>query len=162
MVSLLSLWLLLNTAYATSPCFLPSKQWFSENVIQKSDLVVYAEITDYSGKISNYFNKQWTDISVLKVLHGEVNDDENLTIRNWQAYYHPLYSHEIGDQAVFWLRETESGYILTDMSWKRCIPSIWALKYGESTYGKVINKLELNNFISLKGIEDLIAEATGE
>lgn len=145
---------LIRISYATEPCVRPDKQWFFDNVIKKSELIVYAKIKDYSGNISNVFKSKWTTIKILQVLHGELNDQKEITIQDWRSYDQPLYVNEKDSYAVFWLSKHNNKYFITDLDWRRCVPSIWHADDQKTAYNLVSNKR-----VSLEEIKNLIAEA---
>ena len=144
-----------NAAYATKPCITPDKQWFFDNVVKKSDLVVYAKVKDYSGNISNSIGLKWTNIDILQVLYGNLKNGREITLQDWQAYDQPLYAYEKGSYAVFWLKKSNAEYYITDLNWNYCVPSIWNAQDNETVYNLLSNKP-----MSLQEIENLIDEAS--
>ncbi len=139
-------------ANATSPCHSPTKEWFTENVIKKSDLVVYATINDYSNEKD--YQRGWTKIDVIEVLKGRFTDKQ-LTITNWQAVFEPLYDNQKGSYAIIWLKTQDYKYYITDLSWDACVPSIWGADINKSITSKIDNSQ-----ISFDDIKKLIDDGS--
>lgn len=145
-----------SSVYATEPCREPSAQWFQDNVIKKSDLAVYARIEDFSEikDVSEADKKGWTKVHVMRELLGRSAPSE-LTVQQWQAHLHPLYGYEKGDYIVLWLRRNNDAYVVTNIDWMACVPSVWAADAN----GKAAPWLEpFNNkgLLPLQEIEDTL------
>jgi hypothetical protein len=142
-----------ETSNATKPCSPPDKQWFVDNIVKKSELVVYAKIKDYSASISNVFGAKWTSIEVLQVLKGNFDSQKELTIQDWQSHDDPLYVWEKDSYVVLWLTKNDGKYYITDLSWNYCVPSVWDADDAETSYNMLSGAR-----VTLKGIKDMIAE----
>ncbi len=145
---------LATSANATSPCHSPTKEWFAEIIIKKSDLVVYGVINDYSNQ--NDPQGGWTKIDVIEVLKGKFTDKQ-LTITNWQAVFEPLYVNQKGSYAVLWLKTQDSKYYITDLSWAACVPSIWEASADKTT----INKADYSS-MPLDALKHMITESSSK
>jgi hypothetical protein len=143
-----------SNVLATSPCMSPTKEWFNTNVIQKSDLVVFGTIEDYSNQ--NDSAGGWTKINVLEVLKGNYSGKE-LTINNWQAVFDPLYINQKGSYAVIWLKNQNSKYYITDLDWNSCVPSVW-----DATDNKTASSKMDYSTMSLEEIKKMIAESSAK
>ncbi len=150
---LFSLFLIITTyncAFATKPCFPPTQEWFIDNVVKKSDLIVYGIIEDYSKQIN--YDRGWTKIDVIDVLKGTYTDKE-LTISNWQAVYEPLYANHKGSYVVLWAKNQNLKYTLTNIDWDTCVASVWEASINKTATSKIDNIPR-----SLNEIKKLIAE----
>lgn len=118
-VLLVALLLLLpQTAYATSPCMPQTPEEFSATKAA-SDIILHGIITDYSNGDSP---SGWTDIKTVKIYKGDA--PENFRIRGWTSYFMPLYNYEKGMELLLLLKKEDGDYVLTDISWKKCVPSV--------------------------------------
>ncbi len=147
--------LVVSDAYATKPCMPPDKQWFSDNVIKKSDLVIYAKVKDFSGFISNAFGSKWTEVEILQTLHGNQQNSNTLNIQDWQSFDLPFYSYKKGNYALFWLAEDNGKYRITDLNWDYCVPAVW-----DAYDNKTVDNLFTNERIILDEVKALIDVAS--
>ena len=116
---LLSLFVLLpSAAQATPPCMMQTPEEFSVTKAA-SDLIVHGIITDYGSEDNP---AGWTDIKTVKSYQGDA--PEKLRIHGWTSYFMPLYTYEKGMEVLLLLKKEDGRYVLTDLSWKKCIPSV--------------------------------------
>ena len=110
---------------ATSPCVPQTAEEFAETK-DASDLIVHVRITDYFAAWQKPDHpKSSTRADVLKVYKGDPAIDK-VIVMGWVSYYLPLYTYEKGSEAVLLLKKHEghNRWILTDMSWKSCVPAV--------------------------------------
>jgi hypothetical protein len=139
-------------AYATKPCVAPDQKWFKENVASKSDLVVYGKIAAISAvnvdEPQNWTKDNWTKFTIINKLFAKGEVPQTILIQDWQADLQPFYNYHQGDFLVLWLKKKGQHYILTDLSWDNCLPSIWEAN-GNGQFKPQISSyrkwLKLNN-----------------
>ena len=104
-----------------------AEQILIDNVINKTSLVVYAEIKNHSERSHKNPNESrddyWTDLEIIKSLHGVANTN-SLRLIAWQAYAYPTFVYKKGQRAIFFLSKENDKYQLTDTNWAYCVPSI--------------------------------------
>ena len=116
---LIALFLLLPTAaQATSACMAQTPEQFAATKAA-SDLIVHAIIEDYGTK---GIPGGWTDITVVKSYQGDA-PSEKLRIHGWSSYEMPLYNYEQGMELLLLLKKDGDKYVMTDLTWKQCVPS---------------------------------------
>ncbi|NDF12093.1 MAG: hypothetical protein EB060_04680 [Proteobacteria bacterium] len=133
---LLSLMIILpaTAAEATEPCRYYDEPAFIENVLKPADLVVYAEITDYSKRDEGPAELQWTGIKVLSPLFSKRGGKVDMHVAGWQAHQMPMYPYNVGDRVVLFLKAEHGHYVLAKDEWLTCTPSIWNANKEEKTY----------------------------
>lgn len=107
-----------SAAQATSPCRQQTAEEFAATKAA-SDLIVHGIITDYGSEDSP---AGWTDIKTVKSYKGEA--PEKLRISGWTSYFMPLYTYEKGMEVLLLLKKDGKNYVMTDLSWKNCVPSV--------------------------------------
>jgi hypothetical protein len=127
-----------GTALATGPCIPMSPENFSKEVLRRTDLAVFAKITDFSSEATNEEQK-WTSIEAISVVYPPGNSGiavpAPLRIEGWQANDLPLYAHEKGGHLVVFLTRKKNGsYEVTNLSWKDCVPATWNANESGKTY----------------------------
>ncbi|MBL1147929.1 MAG: hypothetical protein D8M28_09565 [Proteobacteria bacterium] len=116
---LIALFLLLPTAARATPaCMSQTPEQFAETKAA-SDLIVHGIITDYS---TDDIPGGWTDITVVKSYKGDA--PEKLRIHGWASYEMPLYNYEKGMEVLLLLKKDGDQYVMTDITWKKCVPSV--------------------------------------
>jgi hypothetical protein len=113
-------------ASATSPCMMQTPEEF-QVVKDQSDLIVHVKILDYKTSASQILRSpSWTKAQVLHVYKGDF-DKKEIHITGWASYEQPLYTQDVGSEAVLLLKQTDAGFEMTDLSWKACVPSLIGL-----------------------------------
>ena len=137
LIRIISVLLILSPSYsnATSPCVSLSKSEFIDGVLKPSDLVVFAEISDYSSSLEHKLNREWTDIKIIETIATKNLEDKvsKLTIKDWQAVFYPLYDYPKGTQVILLLKKEGTKYIFTNNNWRQCTPSTINVK-GDMIY----------------------------
>jgi len=85
-----------------------------------SDLIVHGMIADYG---TDGIPGGWTDITVVKSYQGE-SPSEKMRVHGWTSYEMPLYNYEKGMEVLLLLKKDGDHYVMTDLSWKKCVPSV--------------------------------------
>lgn len=117
---------LVTPASATSPCMMQTPEEF-QVVKDQSDLIVHVKILDYRTSASQILRgPSWTKAQVLHVYKGDF-DKKEIRITGWSSYEEPLYTQDVGSEAVLLLKKTDAGFEMTDLSWKACVPSVIGL-----------------------------------
>jgi len=97
------------------------------NVVEPSDIIVSGVITDISTNVSaTNPESSWTKLAVEHVLKGTIREKE-ITVNHWQAYQLPLYNHERGQHLLLFLHSKNNKYVLTNMEWSQCVPSVMVM-----------------------------------
>ena len=116
---LIALLLLLPTAaQATPACMAQTPEQFAATKAA-SDLIVHGIIEDYGTKS---VPGGWTDITVMESYKGDA--PEKLRIHGWASYEMPLYNYEKGMEVLLLLKKDGDKYVMTDLTWKQCVPSV--------------------------------------
>ncbi|TNE32983.1 MAG: hypothetical protein EP349_00440 [Alphaproteobacteria bacterium] len=116
---LIALLLLLpTTAGATSACMEQTPEQFAATKAA-SDMIVHGIIEDYGTR---GVPGGWTEITVIKSYKGDA--PEKLRIHGWASYEMPLYNYEKGMELLLLLKKDGDKYVMTDLTWKQCVPSV--------------------------------------
>ena len=105
-------------AQATPACMPQTPEQFAATKAA-SDLIVHGTITDYG---TEGITGGWTDITVVESYKGDA--PEKLRIDGWASYEMPFYNYEKGMEVLLLLKKDGASYIMTDLTWKKCVPSV--------------------------------------
>lgn len=108
-----------------------SETLFRKQVLQRSDIIVSATISDFSHAPDN-IQPKWTKVKIIRAYKGK--PPAAITIEGWQANDMPLFGYHPGDSLLLFLKPSGVAYALTQAEWKDCVPSIMELSGDGTVY----------------------------